>query len=50
MNDDSGERVAGDERLARIDAALRTGRGASVVDEGCALVDAHPGWRDAQRA
>jgi hypothetical protein len=50
MNDDSGERVAGDERLARIDAALRTGRGASVVDEACALVDAHPGWRDAQRA
>lgn len=43
-------RVDLDTRLARLDAALREGRGAEVVPEACELVDDEPGWGPAQRA
>lgn len=39
-----------DPRLARIDDALRAGDVSRVVDDACALIDAYPAWRDAQRA
>lgn len=37
-------------RLAAIDAAIRSGRGASVADEAAALVDAFPESNDVRRA
>ncbi len=39
-----------DTRLAALELALRTGRGAEVVAEACALIGDEPGWQAAQRA
>jgi predicted O-linked N-acetylglucosamine transferase (SPINDLY family) len=44
------QRFALDARLARLDDALRAGRGVEVVAEARALVDDEPHWRAAHRA
>jgi predicted O-linked N-acetylglucosamine transferase (SPINDLY family) len=47
---DSARRFALDARVARLDTALREGRGAEAVADACELVDDEPAWKAAHRA
>jgi protein O-GlcNAc transferase len=44
------DRVRLDAALAQIETAVRSGRGADVVSQACALIDETPHWQAAQRA